>query len=138
MNNTANAGFIWLFGAPNIPSGSQTINAVLTDTGQQFAFGYLLSATYTGVGSVGALQTAHGSSTSPSVAVSSALNHAVFGIIANYQNPAYSSFSLTQRKYQSVNDPTFIAGDTAGASSVTVSAAQSSALPWAAVGIDLA
>jgi hypothetical protein len=60
-NNASTGAWLWVFGAPNIPSGTQTASVKLTQTGKTF-YGYAASATYLNVTDVAALFTAYGSS----------------------------------------------------------------------------
>jgi hypothetical protein len=60
-NNVATGAFLWVFGAPNIPSGTQTASVQLTQAGKTF-YGYAASATYLNVTAVAPLFTAYGSS----------------------------------------------------------------------------
>lgn len=138
VNNLASAGFIWRFGGSGVATGSQTASATITQGTAILIYGCLQVTTYTGVGSVGSLQTAYGSTATPGVAISSATGHTVCAVISGYDVAStFSALTVTQRKVQSTNPP-FIAGDGAGSSSVTVSATQSNgAYPWAAVGIDM-
>jgi hypothetical protein len=137
MNNSQADGFIWVFGAPNCPTGSQTVTMTLNFSGIFWVWGYGYSTTYTGVGSVGSLQTAYGSGTANSVTVPSASGHLVYGAMENYSTDTYSGLSFTARETQTSNQPYFIAGDMAGTSSTSFSATLSGSLPWGAVGLDL-
>lgn len=56
----ANLGYMWLFGAPNIPSGSQTVNVTLTRTGASFAY-IPMSYTYFNVAATGSFWSNQGS-----------------------------------------------------------------------------
>lgn len=143
LNNVSGDGFIWVFGLASAPSGAQTVSVKFTQSGHTFS-GWAAAYTYIGVSSVGTLATQASTSTSPSVSVSSGTGDLVWGAIANYSgvvsaSAAISSFSLTQR--QAVNSgtsyPFFISGDTAGATTVTVSATDASGYPEAAVGLNI-
>lgn len=137
IGNVDVAGFIWRFGAANVPSGAQTANVSLTEVGQQFGQAWILVSTYTGVGSVGALQTSFGVSASPALSVPSATGNLVSAVIADYASGLLTSFSLTQRQYVTSNVPIFIAGDGAGSASVSVTASNSAGAHWAVLGNDM-
>jgi hypothetical protein len=137
MGNTAIGGFIAVWAGLNVPTGSQTVTFSISDSGQNLANGYGASFTYTGVGGIGALQTAFSSTSTNSVTVPSAASDLVWGAIANYQTGTYSSPSFAVRQTQNGNVPYFVAGDQAGASSVNFTATQSSTFASAAVGLDL-
>jgi hypothetical protein len=78
--NTASQGWLWVFGAFDIPSGSQTVTAKLTQSGDVF-YGNTASFTFLNVSSVGALQTSFGSSTwAESLTVPSAPGNLVWAI----------------------------------------------------------
>lgn len=136
-NNLAIGGFTAVFGTLGVPTGlGKTVTYSITDSGQNFGNAFGTSYTYTGVSSIGALQTAFGSAGLASVAVPSATGHLVWGALANYQGGVYTGFTLTQRQGQGAAAPAFVAGDGAGASSVTVSGT-STAGAFGAVGLDL-
>ena len=137
MGNPTYMGFIGVWAALNVPTGAQTISLSISCPGLSNGTAYGVSATYTGVGSFGNLQTTFGSTATPSVSVASETGNLVWGISGHWWNDALSGFSLTSRQYQSGTLPYFIGGDGAGASSVAVSATQANAREWAAVGLDL-
>lgn len=79
--NTASQGWLWVFGAPNIPGGSQTVTAKLTQTGDVF-YGNTASYTYLNVTSVGTLQTSFTTSTwTGSITVPSAVGNTVWATL---------------------------------------------------------
>lgn len=137
-NNPSGSGWIWVYGGDisSAGSGSKTVS-VTPSADLGFFYGYASCHTYTGVTSVGSLQTAFGNSTSPSRSVTSASGDRVWGSIATaLPGNSFSAFSLTQRKLQTSSDPSAISGDTTGSATVTVSATISSDA-WAAAGINL-
>jgi hypothetical protein len=142
--NNAAEGWAWVFGGYTSGSGAQTASVKLTESGQTFT-GYGASFTYNNVSSVGILQTAYGgSATTQSVSVPSASTNLVWGAIQIGTSGAtlagFSAFSLNQRQEQDSNTTwgeSFIAGDIAGSSSVSVSVNTSSSFDWAAVGLSL-
>jgi hypothetical protein len=139
LGNVAIGGFIAVWAVKNVPTGSQTATFGMTDTGQGLANAYGVSFTYTGVTSIGTLQTLYntnGTTQSP-LSVSSAVNHLVWGLVGNYQASGYTSPTFTSRENQNGLAPFFDAGDMAGASSVSVGATQSSTSAGAIVGLDL-
>lgn len=138
INNAQSGGFIWTFGAAGVPTGSQTVTMTLNFSGIFWVWGYALSSTYTGVGSVGALQTAYGSAGgTQGVTVPSASGHTVHGGLINYTTGTYSSPTFTARETQATNQPYWIAGDMAGSSSTNFSATESLNTLWAAAAFDL-
>jgi hypothetical protein len=137
-NNDATNGWIWVFGLRNAPGGSNTVNVKFTQAGDSFK-GFGTSFTYLNVASVGALQTAFGTGTTPSLTVSSAQGNLVWGATSNAAGSAQSAFSLTNTRQSSqvtTNFPVFFAGDAAGAASVTVSATQVNTT-WGVAGLNL-
>lgn len=137
MGNTAIAGWIEVFAALGVPTGSQTATYTSVHSGQNLGGAFGTSYTYTGVSSFGSLQTNQGVSTADTVTVTSAVGHLVWGSLANYQTGTYSSLSFTARLTNTAANPFFVAGDMAGASSVNVSGTESGSFHWAAVGLDL-
>jgi hypothetical protein len=140
LNNTGTDGWAWVFGGDlsSLVAGTYTVAVTVTQAGSSFN-GWAHSHTFTNVGSVGTLQTAFGNGTSPSVSVPSAAGRRVWGCVtAKDAFATPSAFSLTQRQSQVVNfdPPAFVAGDAAGAPTVTVSATIGSET-WGVVGLDL-
>jgi len=139
VGNTTGEGNIWVWGLANVPGGTPTISVTFTQSGDSFQ-GYGTSCTYLSVSSVGALQTAYGSSVAPSVAVTSAVGNRVWGAVSNAAGNTFSAFSLANTRQlinTSSNYPTFLAGDTPGAPTVTVSATVNVSYYWGAVGLNL-
>jgi hypothetical protein len=139
LGNVNIAGFIAVWAVKNVPTGSQTAAISMTDTGQGLANAYGVSFTYSAVTSIGTLQTTfntNGTTQTP-LSVPSAAEHLVWGLVADYLNGTYTSPTFMSRQYQSAAAPIFIAGDTAGASSVSVGATQFQTLAGAVVGLDL-
>lgn len=139
MGGSVVAGVLCVWGAAGVPTGSQTVNmSVTTSPTQNVSNLYGTSFTYTGVGSVGTVQSATGQFGSNAVTVPSATGDLVWGLVGNYQTGTYSSPSYTQRQSIATGGgPFFAAGDQAGAASVNFNATQSSTFHWAAVGLDL-
>lgn len=135
FNNAASLGFVAVWAGLLVPAGAQTVSTSVACAGQSTGNAYGVSCTYTGVGSVGTLQTAFGSSTSPSVSVPSATGDLVWGLIGHWYVDTLSGFSLTSRR--SASNPVLNAGDGAGSASVAVSATLSAAREWGAVGLDI-
>lgn len=137
IGNQAVRGFIAVWGGLLVPAGTQTVTTSIASSGQTNGTAYGESFIYTGVGGFGTLHTAFATSSTPSVAVPSAAGDLVWGLLANWFTDTFSSFSLTSRQSHTGSAPLLIAGDGAGASSVTVSATQSSSREWGAVGVDI-
>jgi hypothetical protein len=129
-------GLLWLFGANSIPAGTQTASVKFTEAGNTFS-GWAAAFTYKGVASVGALQTASGSSTTPSVSVPSAIGNMVWGGYFIHGTNAVSGFTLTPRQVTGDSFAVLGAGDAVGASSVTVGVTLSGAESWAVAGLNL-
>lgn len=136
-NNTAGQ-YAWVFAyndasANALNNGSNTVSVTPTQSGGVTFGGYGTAHTFKNVTGLGSLQTAHGSSASPSVAVTAAASTDVVfgGIIAG---AAVSAFSLTNRQ-SSTSSPAFVTGDATGSTSQTVSGTITSNV-WAAFGID--
>jgi hypothetical protein len=137
MGNTSIGGFIAVFGGLGIPNGSaKTCTYSITNSGLNFANAFGMSFTYSGVLSIGTLQTAFGSAGLASVTVASAVGRLVWGALGQYQAGAYTGFTLTSRQSNGGSAPGYIAGDGAGSSSVVVSGT-STAGAFAAAGIEL-
>jgi hypothetical protein len=135
--STNNYGFIAVWSSLSVPSGSQTIATSIASSGNTNGNAYGVSFTYTGVGSIGTLQSSRNVTAAPSLSVTSATGNLVWGLIGNWWSDTLTSFSLTSRRYQNAGTPYFISGDAAGATSVTVSATQGATREWAAAGLDL-
>lgn len=139
-NNPGLAGWVWVFGGPVSAGASQTVSVKLTQAGDTFT-GYGASYTYNGVISVGSLKSGYGTSTAPTLAVPSAVNHLVWASIGEIQTvgaPTFTGWGLASRQTQGTTGTLigYIGGDAAGAATVT--AASSSSCPyWAVVGLDL-
>jgi hypothetical protein len=135
--STNNYGFIAVWSALTVPSGAQTVSTSIASAGNTNGNAYGVSFTYTGVGSIGTLQTNRNVSAAPSLSVTSAVGSLVWGLIGNWWSDSLTSFSLTSRRYQNAGTPYFIGGDAAGATSVTVSATQGATREWAVTGLDI-
>lgn len=122
---------LWTGGA-----GAQTVS--VTDTTSTTSWWYNTVA-YTGVGSVSAPVTNGGSSTSPSVTVTSATGHMVVSIMGIFDK-AVSAPTQTSRYSQSGTSliESGIIQDAAGASSVTFGMTVGGTAAWAALAVDLA
>lgn len=139
LGNASINGFIAVWAVQNVPTGSQTAAISMTDTGQGLANAYGTSFTYTGVTGIGSLQTAFNTNgtTQSALSVPSAVDHLVWGLLANYQTGTYTSPTFTSHESQTASAPYFDAGDIAGASLVSVGATQSTTYAGAVVGLDL-
>jgi len=135
--DAVNKGFIAVWAGLGPPTGSQTVATSIACAGQTNNTAYGVAFTYTGVGSISAITTAQGTSSSPSVSVASAAGKTVWGALGNWWNDTFSSFTLTARQTNTAGMPYFISGDGAGASPKVVSATQSNSREWAAVGLAL-
>lgn len=132
-NNNSAFGWQWVFELDGIPGGDQEIEVTLTQTGKVFT-GWGSSYSYLNVADTGALQTAFGTgSPTLTVAVESA-NDIVWGAV-DAGSHALTGFSLTTRQF-STGTINYSAGDTTGATSVTIGAT-ASATAWSAVGLVL-
>jgi hypothetical protein len=143
-NNVISQSWLAVFGAANIPSGSQTVSVTLTQSSNTF-YGYLASFTYNNVASV--TSSAYvGANASPSNTVSvkpyttvwSAIGEGMGGL----SNTSLSNFSLTQR--QSISQASLsplVAGDLfVPASQVVVGATSSvtgSTRGWVTVAVNM-
>lgn len=129
---TANSAFVELFHLGTVPSGAQTVAATVTVASgvlTQLAIG---SISYTGVGSIGSLQTAFGSGSSNSISATSVAGHiALNSMMAG--GATLSSYSQTSRQVA----PGLVLGDAAGAPTVSFTATNSSSSPWANLVVDL-
>lgn len=133
-NNDSTQGYAWAFGLANVSGGSNTVSVTLTQAGENFD-GYAVSFTYNGVASVGALQTAFGSSSPQTLTVSSAPGNMVFGTFCEDAG-VFNSCNLVQRQQNQSQFPQFWAGDLPGASSVQL-VANATPFDWCAVGLNL-
>jgi hypothetical protein len=131
-----NLGFVAVWAGLLVPTGSQTVTTSISSPTNTNGNAWGASFTYTGVGAFGALQQAGFSSASPSLAVPSAVGNLVWGMLGMWWNDGFTGFSLTSRQNQP-SLPAFIAGDAAGASSVTVSAGATNSRETAVVGLDI-
>lgn len=137
MNNVAIGGFIAVFAALGMPAGlGKTATYSITHAGQNFGNAFGTSFTYTGVASIGALQTAFGGGGLASVTVASAVGRLVWGALAQYQAGAYSGFTLSTRQSNGGSAPGYVVGDGAGSASVVVSGTSTSGA-FAAAGFDI-
>jgi hypothetical protein len=131
-------GFIAVWAFKNVPVGpTQTVNMNVPNGSNNASNAFGVSFTYLGVGGIGALQSALGSSSANGVTVPSALGHTVWGLLANYSGGTYASPSFNQRMSNVAAAPFCVAGDQAGAGSVNFNATQAAAFPWGAVALDL-
>lgn len=143
-DNNSGDGWGWVFvlpsvaaGGAGIPGGSQTISVTLTQSGKTF-YGYGSSYSYLNVTSAGALQTAYGVTTNPTLTVPAANpTDIVWGALTPNNSGLPSAFTLTTREGTAAVNPYFLAGDAiAGGASVNVGATISGAY-WSAFGLDL-
>lgn len=136
-DNTAAQSWLWVFSLANVAGGAETVSVTLTQTGDNFD-GFATSFTYNGVSSVGTLQTAFGSSTTASVAVTSAPGDIVWGtVITDGANIPGFTGTVRENLGGGSAQPYFTAGDYPGASSVTVTAPLPVNFEWAAAGLNL-
>lgn len=124
--NTAAQGWLWVFGAPNIPgSSSSTVTAKFTQSGDVF-YGNTASFTYQNVTSVGALQTMYTTSTATaSITVPSAVGNLVWATLSvpGGSPGPYGTTPLNIRQAAVAAASTyaaFQAGDTLGVASTVV------------------
>lgn len=142
LNNNTNSGWAWVFTLPSIlaggagiPGGAQTLSVTLTQAGHTFS-GWGTCYSYKNVTGIGTLQTAFGSSTAPSVAVTPAKSSdIVWGGLCTF-NQTPSGFSLPNLRQNSGGNGIFYVGDEQGSSPVTISGTITSGA-WAAFGLDM-
>jgi hypothetical protein len=120
-----------VFKIDSTPSGSKTIS--ITSAGTVTAVrGTFIS--YTGVSSVGSLQTTSGSSASMSHATTSATDNIIAQAFVGALATSITSYNKTTRQLYSSNG--YVVGDSVGASTVTFTATQNSSLYYSAA-VDL-
>lgn len=140
LGNLNIAGFIAVWADLGVASGlGKTCTYSMTDSGVNVGNAFGLSATYLGVGAIGALQSAFDTAAADSVTVPSAITDLVWGLCSQYSTGAYvGDFTLTLRQGQGASGPAFVMGDGAGATpSKVVSCTKSGAFQGAAVALDL-
>jgi hypothetical protein len=134
MNNNGNLGWVSVWaGTGIVANGTRAVATSMNNTGQQNGNAQGVSFSFSGVGSFGALQSLYGNDGSPSVPVSSATDQLVWGLIANWYLETYDSPTFNSRKTGS--NPTYVAGERAGAASAPIAAAQAAVREWAAVAV---
>lgn len=139
-------GYVWLWGAPNIPSGSQTVSVTLTKSGSTFAI-WGNSFTYFNVAGPGAVLTETGGNDSQPWSVvtlprSSPNPALVFSAVEAWGNfsPGQAGFQLRQSQYD-LNQASYYAGDNKafGLDPMNCVMASTSNNPpsWGAIGVEL-
>ena len=137
QGTTTNLGFIAVWAGLNVPSGSSvSIVTSIASAGNTQGNAYGVSHTYTGVGSFGALQSGGFASGTDTLSANSATGHTLWGMIGEWWNDGFNTFSLTSRQTNGLV-PAFLCGDTAGASSVSVSAVAINSRESAIVAVDM-
>jgi hypothetical protein len=124
-------GHLAVFKIDSAPSGSKTISVSCTGT---VTGNYATFISYSGVGSIGSLQSTTGATTSMSHATTSATDNMVAQSFFSPLASSITSYSKTQRGKPA---NTFIVGDSVGAPTVTFTATTNSA-SWQSIGVDLA
>lgn len=135
INRGDGDGFADAWGLLNPPTGANTISVGATGSVVSNSHWRAAALSYKNVAAIAPTVTAAGTSTTPSVTVSSATPAMV---VAMVQSNASSVSSPTQTlRFNNNTAPRLHVQDAPGAESVTVAAVQSSATWWAAIGVNL-